>query len=113
MPADLIPAEQGALQLRDDMSVQQQPTPMEMIAAIARDPSIPIDRISALIGLQERMEAREAEKAYNVDFAAAMMEMPKVAKRGAKKMGDKGTIMYATYEDVDRSEERRVGKECR
>src|ERR1700734_777663 len=101
MPADLIPAEQGALQLRDDMSVQQQPTPMEMIAAIARDPSIPIDRISALIGVQERMEAREAEKAYNVDFAAAMMEMPKVAKRGAKKMGDKGTIMYATYEDVD------------
>lgn len=85
----------------DEMSVQRQPTPMEMIAAIARDPSIPVDRIAALIGLQERMEAREAEKAYNQDFALAMMEMPRVAKRGAKKMGDKGTIMYATYEDVD------------
>ena len=80
---------------------QRAPTPMEMIAAIARDPSIPVDRIAALIGLQERMEARDAERAYNQDFAAAMMEMPRVAKRGAKKMGDKGTIMYATYEDVD------------
>ena len=81
--------------------VRAEPTPMEMIAAIARDPSIPIDRIAALIGLQERMEAREAEKQFNADFAAAMLEMPKVAKRGAKKMGDKGTIMYATYDDVD------------
>jgi hypothetical protein len=78
-----------------------QPTPMELIASIARDPSIPVDRIAALIGLQERMEAREAEKAFNRDFAAAMIEMPRVAKRGAKKMGDKGTIMYAQYEDVD------------
>ena len=81
--------------------VRHEPTPMEMIAAIARDPSIPVDRIAALIGLQERMEAREAEKQFNADFAAAMLEMPRVAKRGAKKMGDKGTIMYATYDDVD------------
>lgn len=93
---------------RDAMSVQRQPTPMEMIAAIARDPSIPVDRIAALIGLQERMEAREAEKAYNQDFAAAMLEMPKVAKRGKKDMtkrgdpaGSGGVIPYETYEDLD------------
>ena len=77
------------------------PTPMEMIAAIAKDPSIPIDRITALIGLQERMEARENEKLFNAAFAAAMAEMPRIAKHGKKSMGDKGTIMYATYEDVD------------
>ena len=96
--------EPGELSLRQPGTTivhQQPPTPMEMIAAIARDPSIPIDRITALIGLQERMEARAAEQAYNQDFALAMMEMPRVAKHGAKKMGDKGTIMYATYEDVD------------
>lgn len=79
----------------------QSPTPMEMIAAIARDPSIPVDRIAALIGLQERMEARDAEKQFNTDFAAAMMEMPRVAKRGRKDMGDKGCIMYERYEDLD------------
>ena len=77
------------------------PTPMEMIAAIARDPSIPVDRIAALIGLQERMEARDAEKQFNAAFAAAMIEMPKVVKRGVKDMGSKGAIPYATYEDVD------------
>jgi hypothetical protein len=74
---------------------------MEMIAAIARDPTIPIDRITALIGLQERMEAREAEKAYNQDFALAMLAMPRVAKHGRKDMREKGCIMYATYEDID------------
>ena len=95
MPNDL------AVHQAAEAAIQHQPTPMEMIAAIARDPSIPIDRIAALIGLQERMEAREAEKQFNADFAAAMLDMPRVAKRGAKKMGDKGTIMYATYEDVD------------
>jgi len=101
MPADLIPAEQGALATRDDMSVQRQPTPMEMIAVIARDPNIPIERIAAIIGLQERMEARDAEKQFNAAFAAAMLQMPKVAKRGVKDMGSKGAIPYATYEDVD------------
>lgn len=96
---DLIPA--SAAVARQEPERAAAPTPMEMIAAIARDPSIPIDRISALIALQERMEARESEKEFNRDFAAAMLEMPRVAKRGAKKMGDKGTIMYATYDDVD------------
>jgi hypothetical protein len=102
MPADLIPAEQGALQLRDDMSVQRQPTPMEMIAAIARDPSIPIDRISALVGLQERMEEREAERLFNAAFRAASMEMPKIEKRGLIDMGGKGSMKFAKYEDVDK-----------
>ena len=80
-----------------------EPTPMEMIAAIARDPSIPIDRITALIGLQERMEAREAEKEFNRDFAAAMLEMPRIEKHGVKDMGTKGSIPYATYQDVDKA----------
>ena len=100
--SDLIPAPKQSLAIeRDEMSVQRQPTPMEMIAAIARDPSIPVERITALIGLQERMEAREAEKEFNRDFAAAMLDMPRVAKKGAKVMGDKGTIMFARYEDID------------
>jgi hypothetical protein len=80
---------------------RQEVTPMEMIRAIAENPNIPIDRITALIALQERMEAREAEKSYNRDFAAAMMEMPRVAKRGKKDMKEKGCIAYEKYEDLD------------
>ena len=96
---DMIFREPGTVIARADP-----PTPMEMIAniaSIARDPSIPVDRIAALIGLQERMEAREAEKQFNAAFAAAMLEMPTVVKRGVKDMGGKGSIPYATYEDVD------------
>lgn len=97
-------AEPGEVLIREPGTVLVRPgppSPMDVIAAILRDPSIPIERVAAAMDLHERMEARESERAYNQDFAAAMMEMPRVAKRGAKKMGDKGTIMYATYEDVD------------
>lgn len=98
MPTNEITLHNSAEVARHDA---HQPTLMEMIAAIARDPSIPIDRISALIGLQEHMEAREAEKEFNRDFADAMKEMPRVAKRGRKDMGTKGVIYYETYEDLD------------
>lgn len=118
IPVSALPNWRGGPMLNSDVALrgQQQlltpeqaaqlpdwvtPTPMEMIAAIARDPTIPIDRITALIGLQERMEAREAEKAYNQDFALAMLAMPRVAKHGRKDMREKGCIMYATYEDID------------
>jgi hypothetical protein len=85
---DNLPARSGNVAL----------SPLEMIAAVARDPSIPIERIVAVIGL---LEAREAEKQFNADFAAAMMEMPRVAKRGKKDMGAKGCIAYEKYEDLD------------
>lgn len=78
-----------------------EPTLMELIGAIARDPAVDVARIDALISLKERMEARDAEKEFNRDFAAAMLEMPRVTKRGVKDMGGKGQIPYATYEDVD------------
>lgn len=80
---------------------RQEPSPMEIVAAIARDPNIPVERLAALLDFQERLEARAAEKEYNRDFALAMIEMPRVAKRGKKDMKEKGCIAYETYEDLD------------
>lgn len=102
MPSELAPIQPGQLTREPGNAIAyHEPTPMEMIAAIARDPNIPIERIAAIIGLQERMEARDAEKQFNAAFAAAMIEMPKVAKRGKKDMGAKGVIPYETYDDLD------------
>jgi hypothetical protein len=96
MTGDLVRAEQSTLALE-----RTEPSPMEIVAAIARDPNVPVERITQLIALQERMEARDAEKSFNRDFAAAMIEMPRVAKLGKKDMKEKGVIPYARYEDVD------------
>jgi hypothetical protein len=54
------------------------------------------------MGLQERAEAREAERQFNIDLAAAMAEMPSVRKNAVKDMGSKGAIPYASYEQLDR-----------
>lgn len=77
-----------------------EPTPMEMIAAIARDPSIPIDRITALIGLQERMEAREAEKAFNAAMARLQPKLPAIERRGLVSYSTT-KFNFARYEDID------------
>jgi hypothetical protein len=96
MPGELVLGTQQALALE-----RTEPSIMEIIAAVARDPNVDVARIDALVALKERMEARDAEKVFNAAFAAAMMEMPRVAKRGKKDMKEKGCIAYATYEDVD------------
>jgi len=96
VPGELVPAAQQSLALE-----RTEPTPMEIVAAIARDVTVPVERLSALLDFQERLEARESEKAFNAAFAQAMMEMPRVVKRGKKDMGGKGVIAYETYEDLD------------
>ena len=96
MPGELVTATQQGLALE-----RSEPSIMEVIAAVARDPNVDIARIDALVALKERMEARDAEKQFNAAFAAAMLEMPKVAKNAVKDMGAKGAIPYANYEAVD------------
>ena len=99
-PSEIIPSS-ASLPMQQQSLERAEPTLMELIGAIARDPAVDVARIDALISLKERMEARDAEKEFNRDFAAAMLEMPRVTKRGVKDMGGKGQIPYATYEDVD------------
>ncbi len=79
-----------------------EPSMLDIIREASIDPRVDVDKLAALMGLQERVEARDAEKAFNADLAAAMAEMPSVRKDGVKDMGTKGSIPYATYEHLDR-----------
>jgi hypothetical protein len=82
---------------------QQQPVnALELIRELILDERVKPERIAALMDLQERAEAREAERQFNVDFAAAMAEMPTILKDKVKDMGTKGSIPYASYENVDK-----------
>jgi hypothetical protein len=82
---------------------QQQPVnALELIRELILDERVKPERIAALMDLQERAEAKEAERQFNVDFAAAMSEMPTIIKDKIKDMGGKGSIPYASYENVDK-----------
>ena len=82
-----------------------EPTMLEMIQQTITSGEVPAEKLpqvlSAFFDFQLRVQAVDAEREFNADFAAAMMEMPKVAKKGRKDMKEKGVIAYATYEDVD------------
>ncbi len=78
-----------------------EPTMLDIIREASIDPRVDVDKLAALMGLQERVEARDAERQFNADFCSAKLEMPRIAKRGKKDMGGKGIIPYATYEDLD------------
>jgi hypothetical protein len=94
--------------MTNDLTVNQprelsQPTVIEVIQALAVDERVNVEKLAALMGLQERAEAREAERQFNIDFAAAMARMPTIAKDKAKEMKEKGSIPYASYENLDKT----------
>jgi hypothetical protein len=84
-------------------AIRQEPTVMEVIQALAVDERVSVEKLAGLMQLQERVEARNAEKEFNIDLAAAMAEMPTIRKDGIKGMGaGKTGIPYATYEHIDK-----------
>ena len=91
-------------QFADDGAKMWAPQPDSILAIIrevARDPQCNVAAMQALLEMKERVDARDAEKEFNRDFALAMMEMPRGAKRGVKDMGQKGAIPFERYEDLD------------
>jgi len=89
----------------DELTSQRELTMLEMIHKTIVSGDVPAEKLpgvlSAFFDFQLRVQSVDAEKEYNRDFALAMMDMPKVAKKGVKDMGTKGCIAYETYEDLD------------
>jgi hypothetical protein len=79
--------------------------PATLLAAIlqlARDPSVDVNKLRELLAMQERLEARQAEAAFNTALHAAQTDMPRVPKNGRVRLGDgKGGYDFATWEDMD------------
>lgn len=72
---------------------------MEVIARAARDPSVDIDKMERLIAMQERVQARDAELAFNQALNAAQSEMRPIA---ANASNPQTKSRYATYDKLDR-----------
>lgn len=74
---------------------------MGIIVQTASDPQTDVGKMQRLLEMYERLAAKDAEREFNRDFAQALLEMPKVFKRGIKDMGAKGKTRHELYEDLD------------
>ena len=73
-------------------------TMLQTISDIAKDPSIPIDRLNAVMDLQERWEDREGQKLYSVALAAAKAEIQPVVRN---KRNNQTNSRYSDLEAID------------
>lgn len=94
-----------------DITIAQQQTALttgDMLAGVleaARDGSVDVSKLGALIGLAERWQDRAAKQAFDTDMVACQAEMPRIRKDGTiqiRKGGEVvGTTRYARLERID------------
>lgn len=80
---------------------------LSAIVTLAKDPAVDVVKLQALMEMQERMEARQAERAFTAAFASLSARLPRVRKNGtislvSKDGTDKGSIPFARWEDMDK-----------
>lgn len=72
---------------------------LEVIAKAARDPNVDIDKMERLLQMQERVQARDAETAFNQALNAAQSEMRPIATNASN---PQTKSRYATFDKLDR-----------
>lgn len=72
---------------------------LDVISRAARDPSVDIDKMERLIAMQERIQSRDAELAFNQALNAAQSEMRPIS---ANASNPQTRSRYATYDKLDR-----------
>lgn len=81
---------------------------LAMLLEAARDPAIDASKVKTMADLAIQLQDRERESQFAKDFAAALMEMPYISKRGAiiipAKDGraEREQGKFATFEDLDK-----------
>lgn len=73
---------------------------LNVIARAARDPSVDIDKLERLLQMSERVQARDAEQAFNVAMNAAQSEMRPIA---ANASNPQTKSRYATFDKLDKA----------
>lgn len=71
---------------------------LSAIVQLAKDPSVDVAKLQALLAMQEKMEGRQAE----IEFNRALARLPAmhVKKNGTIKLGEKGAVPFARWEDM-------------
>ena len=72
---------------------------LEVISRAASDPNVDIDKMERLIAMQERIQTRDAETAFNQALNAAQSEMRPIATNASN---PQTKSRYATFDKLDR-----------
>lgn len=81
----------------------EQPSILGMIERAARDESVDVEKMRALLEMHEHVVKRNAESAFNAAFAQMQSEMPEIDERGQIKHGEKLISRYALFEDINKT----------
>lgn len=79
----------------------EMPSLLNFVAQAVSDPNIDVAKLEALLRMQREIVADDARVQFNAALHAAQAEMPRVKKNGTIDMGSKGSMRFATWEDVD------------
>lgn len=93
------------LTVQNTALVEHQPqgnTYLQLIAAAVSDERVSPEKLQALFTLKQAVDADEARKEFSRAFAQMAAEMPRVRKDGTISKGDKGSIPFATWDNVDK-----------
>lgn len=83
-----------------------QDEPQSILAVIARaaaDPRVDVEKMRALLDMQFKVQARDAEVEFNAALARLMPKIPRIQKNGVifNKDGHSVRSKYAFYEEID------------
>jgi hypothetical protein len=74
---------------------------ISIIAEAARDTQVDVTKMEALLNLQERMMAKQAQIDFDVAFISMQAELPRITKDSSIKHNDRMIAKYAKYESID------------
>lgn len=75
---------------------------LSMIERAARDPAIDLDKFERLMAMRERIEDREASRAFNEAMAAAQGEMGPISRDAGNKQTNSRYATFAALDEVCR-----------
>lgn len=87
--------ESTALEVKQEVAMRE-PTAMEMIAAVLERSDLDVQKLEKVIELKERLDAKAAEREFNIAMAELQNELPQIDKL-ARGQNSK----YARLEDID------------
>jgi len=76
---------------------------LQVIAAAARDPNVDIDKMERLLQMQERVQARDAEEAFNIAFSAMQPELPHITVKNKIVHNGKVISEYADWPSISKA----------
>lgn len=83
--------------------LQEPASLLPAIIQVARDPSLDVKKLEALMEMQFKMERRQAEQEFIAAFTRVSEKMPRVKKTGVIDLGKgKGQIAFAKWEEMDK-----------